>query len=463
MGRSSALIIGLTLILGGCASSDQQALSSPTCVDVACTGVLGGAAYELLLPETWNGTLILYAHGYRNTQPIPPDFAPVNTTPEPAPGWASGDRVVGDALLAQGYALAGSAFAANGWAVQEGVQANVELLRWFREEVGEPERVLGWGESLGGLITAIWAQDNADVDGALLMCGALAGAIPNVDLALTASAMVAAAAWPDLPITDFARYEDALAAAVAATQVLAALADLPVDAQLADLQLSDVPQGELDLPLLNVPDIEPNPELVLAMAQALGAPTVTRQFDGASPESALLAAVESLITAVTFGLLIRYELSERLGTDVANASAFEEPVTVLGGLPDTQAREQARLLGDPTGALVQPTIALHTIDDSVTIAANVGVYAEKVAEQGRSELLETWFTTPPEVFASDPGAPYGAGHCNFSANVKIAALDQLATWVESGTKPEIDAGLLGPDSGLNPAAMPPKWPLALQP
>jgi hypothetical protein len=458
MGRSSALIVALALLLAGCGSPGQSATITPTCAEVACTGVLNGASYEVLLPETWNGTLVIYAHGYRNAQPIPPDFAPVNVTPEPAPGWASGDRTVGELLLTQGYALAGSAFSANGWAVQEGVQANADLLDWFRQEIGEPTRVLAWGESLGGLITAVWSQGNAEVDGALLMCGALAGVLPNADLAITASALLASAAWPELPVTGFSRYEDALAAAVAATQVVVQLADIPMNAL-----PSDLPVNELDLPLLEVPAIDPNPQLVLDMAAALGAPTVTRQFDGATSESRLLAAVESLVTAVTFGLLIRYELTERVGAEVAVIQSVSAPLPLPGGQPDENTRSAALALGEPSGDLVQPTIALHTIDDSVTIAANVDVFATRVAGQGRSDLLQTWFTVPPEVFPADPGAPYGAGHCNFSPSVKAAALEQLADWVDTGEPPPVSDDLLGPASGLEVSARAPAWPLPLLP
>ena len=43
-----------------------------------------------------------------------------------------------DALLAQGYALAGSAYKTNGWAVEDGVKADEDLHDYFVEEVGSP-------------------------------------------------------------------------------------------------------------------------------------------------------------------------------------------------------------------------------------------------------------------------------------------------------------------------------------
>lgn len=452
MGRSRALIGVLlgAVTLVACSSPT----ASPSCSDVACTGVLDGAAYEVVLPDDWNGTLLVYSHGYRNTQPVPPQFAPIDTSPEPAPGWANGDRVLGQMLLDQGYALAGSAFAANGWAVAEGVQANAALVEWFRTNVAEPRRVIAWGDSLGGLVSTMWAQQNPDVDGVLAMCAPLAGVIANMDLAYRAAERLRDDIWPQLPITGFATYDEALAGAIAAAQVVTQLADVPIDPRLTDITGGPDASADalgldgLDLPLIEVPAIEPNPQYVLALAAELGAPTATRQFDGSTPESQLAVATESLVTAVTFGSLIRYDLTVRTGGEV-------------GDPRDSAARTAAANLGQPTGAIAQPTIALHTIDDPVTIAANVSVFADRVAGLGVSDQLQVWFTAPPEVFPTDPGAPYGAGHCNFSDQVRSQAVEILAQWLDTGQPPDATEALLGSDSGYQPALRAAPWPVPL--
>ena len=46
-----------------------------------------------------NGSLLIYSHGYRQAEPSPPDFDPVDTTPTPAP-----TEEVGAALLDEGDA-----------------------------------------------------------------------------------------------------------------------------------------------------------------------------------------------------------------------------------------------------------------------------------------------------------------------------------------------------------------------
>ena len=109
-----------------------------SCEEAECSGEIDGAAYEILMPETWNGTLLLYSHGYRQAEAAPPSFEEPNTDPDPAPGYSTGDTRAADALLEQGYALAGSAYASNGWAVEDGVEAGEALHEHFVEQVGRP-------------------------------------------------------------------------------------------------------------------------------------------------------------------------------------------------------------------------------------------------------------------------------------------------------------------------------------
>jgi hypothetical protein len=55
------------------------------------------------VPDCWNGTLVLFSHGYAPGPATPPRDAP---TPAAAA-----------ALLAEGYALAGSSYVQPGWAL----------------------------------------------------------------------------------------------------------------------------------------------------------------------------------------------------------------------------------------------------------------------------------------------------------------------------------------------------------
>ena len=85
-----------------------------------------------------------------------------------------------DRLLAEGYALAGSAYATDGWAVEDGVRAGEDLYAEFRRAVAEPRRVYVWGESMGGLVTALLAERHPDwISGAVPTCAAVAGTTAN--------------------------------------------------------------------------------------------------------------------------------------------------------------------------------------------------------------------------------------------------------------------------------------------
>src|SRR5215470_953137 len=92
------LLVALLALVGGVTTSTKGAQADSSCLNHtgagALTGSIGGAAYKIEVPANWNGTLVLYSHGY--------------VTPgSPNPATDVGDPVTGGWLLANGYALAG--------------------------------------------------------------------------------------------------------------------------------------------------------------------------------------------------------------------------------------------------------------------------------------------------------------------------------------------------------------------
>ncbi|HYU02876.1 MAG TPA: hypothetical protein VEL02_03430, partial [Jatrophihabitantaceae bacterium] len=139
-----------------------------------CTGDIDGAAYSIKVPTQWNGTLLLYSHGYRFAVPAPPDFETPSTNAQVSStdSDGTGSDPLSQQLLHAGYALAGSAYKSNGWAVADGVKAGQDLHDKFIQLVGKPQRTYVWGDSLGGLITEVLAEKDPQwVDGAAPMCG----------------------------------------------------------------------------------------------------------------------------------------------------------------------------------------------------------------------------------------------------------------------------------------------------
>jgi hypothetical protein len=104
------------LLIGGLTASTTAASAAPfTCGGTGTVTKLGpspqpthdGSEFLIECPAVkWNGTLLLYSHGY-----VVPGH--------PNPAKDAGDPVTHDYLLAQGFALAGSSYAHTGWAIQE--------------------------------------------------------------------------------------------------------------------------------------------------------------------------------------------------------------------------------------------------------------------------------------------------------------------------------------------------------
>ncbi len=124
-----------------------------------------GATWTIRVPTDWNGTLLLFSHGL-----VPPGE---NNPAEDAP-----DPVAAGALLAAGYALAGSSYATTGFAVEDALHDQRDVLDVFRQTVGAPKRTIAWGSSLGGMLTAaLLERSPQSLDGGLSMCGVLAGSV----------------------------------------------------------------------------------------------------------------------------------------------------------------------------------------------------------------------------------------------------------------------------------------------
>ncbi|MEO7981560.1 MAG: hypothetical protein ABI807_11825 [Sporichthyaceae bacterium] len=465
-----ALVALLSLtVLSACGGADaalsaqQREQSTRTdvpftsCDKAACTGKIDGAAYDIRMPDTWNGTLLIYSHGYRQAEPSPPDFDAVDTRPAPAP-----TEEVGAALLAQGYALAGSAFKTNGWDVADGVGADEKLHAFFADKIGEPDRVYVWGDSLGGLITETVAEKHPEwVSGVAPLCGVLGGGNLNLDLALDVAYAVKTLIYPDLKLTGFTSHDEAV----------------------------QNWQGAYDAITKAGGDLTKGVPAILMVAAMVDAPTQTRTYDGSTIESQVRARAESILTALGYGTFGRYEIEQRVGgnpsgndqTDYSTRVSAEEQSlieTVSAGstrdllsalqngervTADPAARKAFGALGNPTGKLQDPTVTLHTTADPLVLVQNERVFADRVkAAAGRTSDVVQLYVTPPASYTEAAGAPYGAGHCNFSTEQRVGLITLLDGWVRKATFPTggAIAAAFGNDPAVTQAYQPGPWPAA---
>jgi hypothetical protein len=426
-----------------------------SCAEVACQGELDGAPYDVWLPDKWNGTLLLYSHGYRSAEPVPPDFAPVADNPTAAPSPEAARQ-----LLAQGYALAGSAFKSNGWAVAEGVAAGEQLHDWFVENVGQPDRVYVWGDSLGGLITQLLAERHREwVTAAAPFCAPLGGANRNLDLGLDLAYAIKTLIYPQLKLTGFASHDEAVANWQGAFDAISAAARDPA---------RGIPK-------------------LLLVAAVTDAPSRTKTYDGSTLESQVRGYTEAALTGLGFATYGRYEIERRVGgnpsTNVdadyaARVSDSERSLieTVSPGATDTllaalaagrrviadsAARRALAALGEPTGAVRDPTITLHTTADPLVLAQNETVFADQAySSAGRTSDFEQFYIAPPPKYPPSPGAPYGGGHCNFTTQERLAVVKLLDEWARVGVYPHgpTVTAAFGADPGLRTQYDPGPWP-----
>lgn len=123
------------------------------------SGQINGANFRIEIPANWNNSLVMYCHGY----------ALAGSTPS-----LDGGKPLRDVFLARGFAVAQSAYLAQGWAVKEGVEDTEALRRYFVSKYGRPKETIVLGHSMGGVITLATIEKYPEVyDGALPMCGPL--------------------------------------------------------------------------------------------------------------------------------------------------------------------------------------------------------------------------------------------------------------------------------------------------
>src|SRR5690349_5262294 len=127
-------VVGLLLLLTLIpAMPVTQVNASVGPLDVA--GELHGAPYRIRVPANWNGTLLVFAHGYRDKADHPGEIDNRNADIAPSAALEA-------PLLAQGFALAGTAYRDNGWAIGDAIQDVKDLALFFRANVAQPQRTI---------------------------------------------------------------------------------------------------------------------------------------------------------------------------------------------------------------------------------------------------------------------------------------------------------------------------------
>jgi pimeloyl-ACP methyl ester carboxylesterase len=119
-------------------------------------GRLGGAVYQIEMPDDWNGRLVLQMHGFENLGPearaTAPDFRRY--------------------LIGHGYAWAASSFSSTSSIPGRSADETAALWDYFARKYGRPAWTYVTGISMGGAASHIAAERYPErFDGALALCG----------------------------------------------------------------------------------------------------------------------------------------------------------------------------------------------------------------------------------------------------------------------------------------------------
>ncbi len=165
-GLRVALIIVLCVSVFPVGSAAAQSAPIPNCVPfpIDPANPATSEIYLICQPATWNGDLVMFAHGY----------VAIN---EPMTGFLS-ELVLSDGATIPGltnglgFGFATTSYRKNGLAVKEGVQDVARLLAFYTANFGAPRHVYLIGASEGGLVTTLAVEQQPDLyTGGLAMCG----------------------------------------------------------------------------------------------------------------------------------------------------------------------------------------------------------------------------------------------------------------------------------------------------
>jgi alpha-beta hydrolase superfamily lysophospholipase len=381
------------------------------------TGTLAnGTTWVAEYPQSWNGTLILYSHGYGAL------------TAADAP-----DQETQQALLGQGFALAGSSFDPNGseWALNTAVSDQFGALTAVESTVLPrlPAHVIAFGTSMGGLVSALEAQQGQGrIAGALTTCGVVAGGVSLNDYQLDGEYAIAQLLGN--PATPLVGLDDDTAEST--TDALTADADQAQGSAAGQARLA-LAMAFLNMPAWDPSSYAPAPAGQPAAEEAAQYAALTGDSDnaidfmvggrvsieqaagGQAASDAGTNFAQALAGSPYLGeVKALYQAAGlNLGADLATLTAH---ATVKA---DPAALAALRASSDPTGKLAVPELDLHTVGDNLVPVGQENDYARLVGQAGDSGLLRQAYTESP-------------GHCNFSVSEQVAGIKAVLQRVTSG-------------------------------
>jgi pimeloyl-ACP methyl ester carboxylesterase len=159
-----ALIAGLLVALAPALPAAAQSPLPPPLDQCASGQQTSGAVFFMCVPPSWNGDLIVFAHGY-----VAPNESQLKFLEQLV--LSDGNTIPG-LVLSLNYAFATTSYSRNGLAVLEGIDDVRDLISLFKTQFPTTNHVYLIGASEGGLVTTLaLEQYPQDFSGGLAMCG----------------------------------------------------------------------------------------------------------------------------------------------------------------------------------------------------------------------------------------------------------------------------------------------------
>ncbi len=399
--RTTALSIAMLagVLLSASAPLQAQALT-PCPADLqgvakCYTGAdQNGAQYWIALPDKWNKTLVMHAHGGPRLQPIKPDSALEDL-----------ERFA--VTVRQGYAWAGSSYRRPGYGVRMAAEDTENLRKIFLQAFGKPAATIMHGQSWGGNVAAkgielygVAADGTRNYDGAVMTNGLLAGGTQNYlhRADLRAVYQYYCANHPRADEPQYPLWMGLPANAKMTSKELEARVNECTGVKLPAAQRTAAQKQNL----ANILGVIPVPERTLVShmnwATFLFRDLTQRVLDGGNPFSN------------------RHVAYRGSGDDAAlnrGVQRFDA---------DPQAVRKFADDSDLTGQFDMPVLTMHAIDDPTALVEYESAYRATVTGAGRQDKLVQVFTTENE-------------HSKLADAEYAALFEALSGWMKGGAKP----------------------------
>jgi pimeloyl-ACP methyl ester carboxylesterase len=408
MSAKAIALAFLVAALGALATASTRELGKPGITPVPCPdqrweetdatftalpgakaffGHYDGGSYRIEIPDTWNGELVLWAHGYVANAGAQGSRLRVGV---PGVGQGSPFR---EHLITGGFAWAASSYRCNGYVPGQGLLDTMALTDVFKRVYGgnAPQRVYLTGASMGGHITLLGMQEfPTSFAGGLALCASGPGEMDFLTSVSAASELVTGVA-----VTEATRDKD--------VERLTSALGKPPDytekgRQLASIQVQ-ISGG-------------PRPFALDGLA--------SRFIDNASTVAGRGADVWSRVASNTD---VKYHIDDGLGLSDAAINS-----SVRRKAPDAEVRSIRGPYEEAIpfdGQIERPVVTLHGSGDLYVPISLEQSLRHAVDSAGKSSWLVQRIIRSP-------------GHCNFSAPEQADAFDGLVAWARSGKHPEGD-------------------------